>query len=136
MKKRLRIVYAGITLTIFICEVYIALFVRDDFIRPYFGDVLVTVLLCCFARAFFPLADNYSIKTKAVWAVPVSIFLFSVFIEFCQYFNYVERLGLGNIEFFRIVMGTGFALKDIWCYASGCIAFFVIEYFVRRKRKI
>ena len=78
MKNRLRFIYSGITMIIFICEVYIALFVRDNFIRPYFGDVLVASLLCCFARAFFPL-DNYSIKIKAVWGVPLSIFIFSVF---------------------------------------------------------
>ncbi len=134
MKKRLRLIYGLLTLIIFLAEVYIALFVRDDFIRPYFGDVLVTALLCCFARTLFPIDQNYSIKTKCVWLLPVAVFIFSVFIEFCQYFNYVDRLGLGHIEFFRIVMGTGFAVEDIWCYGAGCVSFFALEFFIRRKK--
>ncbi len=134
VKKRIRLIYGILTLIIFLAEVYIALFVRDDFIRPYFGDVLVTALLCCFVRTCFPIDENYSIKRKSVWILPVAVFVFSVFIEFCQYFHYVDRLGLGHIEFFRIVMGTGFAVEDIWCYAAGCIAFFAFEYFVRRKK--
>ena len=31
-------------------EICIALFVHDNFIRPYLGDVLVTELLCCLCR--------------------------------------------------------------------------------------
>ena len=34
-------------------EVCIALFVHDSFIRPYVGDMLVTLLLCCMARWSF-----------------------------------------------------------------------------------
>ena len=39
-----RIVYALIALGLLAVEVLIALFVHDNFIRPYVGDVLVTVL--------------------------------------------------------------------------------------------
>ena len=42
MKKRLW--YLGVFGLILAIEVCIALFVHDDFIRPYVGDVLVTVL--------------------------------------------------------------------------------------------
>ena len=134
MKKK-RLIYGISALVLFLIEVYIALFVRDNFIRPYFGDVLVTALLCCMVRTVFPIADNYTAKRKSVWLLPVAVFVFSVFIEFCQYFHYVDRLGLGHIQFFRIVMGTGFAVEDIWCYGAGCLAFFGIEWAIRRKKE-
>ena len=59
--KKTRIIYGIIALVIFLSEVYIALFVKDSFIRPYFGDVLVTALICCFIRVFFPL-NPYGIE--------------------------------------------------------------------------
>ncbi len=138
MKKSInknRIIYLALTSVIFLSEVYIALFVRDDFIRPYFGDVLVTPLICCFIRIFFPLSDNYSAKRKAVWILPVVVCVFSVCVETGQYFHYVDLLGLGHIQFFRIVMGTGFAIEDIWCYAAGCIIFFLVEMLLRSSGK-
>lgn len=53
MKTR-RIIYAICFLLLFLTEVYIALYVHDDFIRPYIGDMLVTMLICCFCRMFIP----------------------------------------------------------------------------------
>jgi hypothetical protein len=132
-KTKKRLIYGIIALVIFLSEVYIALYVSDDFIRPYFGDVLVTTLICCFIRIFVPIDENYSIKRKSVWILPIAVFIFSVFIEICQYFHYVDLLGLGHIQFFRIVMGTGFAFEDIWCYAAGCVSFFGIELLFRQK---
>ena len=133
-KTKKRLVYGIIALVIFLSEVYIALFVSDDFIRPYFGDVLVTALICCFIRTFFPVDQNYSVKRKAVWLMPVGVFIFSVCVEIAQYFHYVDLLGLGHIQFFRTVMGTGFAFEDIWCYAAGCLAFFLIEAGTRKLK--
>ena len=130
--NKTRIVYGIITALIFLSEVYIALYVSDDFIRPYFGDVLVTALICCFIRIIFPL-DEYLVKEKSVWLLPIGVFGFSILVEIAQYFNYVDLLGLGHIQFFRVIMGTGFALEDIWCYAAGCIAFFLIEFVLRQK---
>lgn len=134
-RSKKRFIYGIIALVIFLSEVYIALFVSDDFIRPYFGDVLVTALICCFIRVFFPLDGNYSVKRKSVWVLPVAVFIFSICVEICQYFNYVDLLGLGHIQFFRIVMGTGFAFEDIWCYASGCASFFIIELMLRVEKR-
>jgi len=42
-KKRIK--YALATIAIFLIELLIALFVRDRFIRPYVGDMLVVVLI-------------------------------------------------------------------------------------------
>ena len=50
MKKR--IFYIISFLVIFCIEVLIALYVRDNFVRPYVGDVLVVVLVYSFVILF------------------------------------------------------------------------------------
>ena len=117
MVKR-RNIYAIAFILLLIIEVLIALFVRDAFIRPYGGDILVTVLICCFVRIFFPE------KTKLL---PLWVFLFAAAVEVGQYFDYVTLLGLGDIEFFRILLGTSFSAADILCYGIGCLIFFGAE---------
>lgn len=116
--KTKRLWYLGAFAVLFAIEVVIALFVRDRFIRPYGGDILVTVLLCCFIRIFFPV----KIKLLPLW-----VFLFSVFVEAMQYINIVHLLGLGNIAFFRVIVGTSFSFIDILCYGVGCLLFLLAE---------
>ena len=99
-------------------EVLIALFVNDGFIRPYGGDILVTVLLCCVVRVAVP---------RKCRVLPLWIFVFSVAVEFAQYFDFVTLLGLGDISFFCILLGTSFAWFDIVCYGIGCITFWGAE---------
>src|SRR5687768_15749427 len=77
--------YFGLAVVIFAIEVLIALFVRDNFVRPYLGDVLVVILIYCFIRSFLRLP---------VFTVAVFVLLFSFTIEFLQYLNIVETLGL------------------------------------------
>lgn len=117
-KRRLQIIYALCFVIILIVEVLIALFVRDAFIRPYGGDILVTILICCFVRIFFP--DK--IKLLPLW-----VFLFASAVEIGQYFDFVSLLGLGDIKFFRVLLGTSFSFIDIICYLAGCFLFFMGE---------
>ena len=123
-KLKLRIIYAVLFMAIFVVEVLIALFVRDAFIRPYGGDILVTMLICCFVRIFLP---------EKVKLLPVWVFLFALAIEIGQYFDYVSLLGLGDSKFFSIVLGTGFSIIDIFCYALGCVVFFAGEKLLRKS---
>ena len=114
----LRLVYSAVFLILAVCEVLIAAYVKDAFIRPYGGDILITILLCAFVRIFFP---------NGVKLLPMWVFLFSVAVEFGQYFKMVELLGLGQYEFFRTWMGTSFSFIDILCYGVGCVLFFLAE---------
>ena len=116
MKKRFG--YAIAFLVLLITEILIALFVRDDFIRPYGGDILVTVLICAAVRIVFP---------TGVRLLPLWVFLFAAAVEIGQYFNFVTLLGLGNIAFFRILLGSTFSLADLLCYAAGCLLFWIGE---------
>ncbi len=123
-KRKLRIWYAIAFIVIFAIEVLIALFVRDSFIRPYGGDILVTILICCFARIFFP---------QKIKSLPLLVFLFALAVEIGQYFDFVTLLGLGESRFFRILLGTSFSVFDILCYGVGCLIFYVCEKMILKK---
>ena len=112
---RLRMGYGLAALLLFVIEVLIALFVRDRFIRPYGGDILVTLLICCVIRVILP--RNYRLPIGG------GVLAFAILVEVGQYFGLVYLLGLGHIEFFRILMGTGFSWWDMVCYAAGCVLF-------------
>lgn len=124
MKKTtaLRLFYGAAFLLLLAAEVFIALFVRDRFIRPYGGDVLVTILLCCLMRVCFVSGSRL---------LPLWIFLFSAAVEFAQLFDPASLLGLGDIPFFRIVMGSTFSIADLLCYGCGCLIFFFAELLFR-----
>ena len=126
MKKatKKRIFYALATLIILGIEILIALFVDDRFIRPFGGDILVVILICCLIRIFCPNSSTF----LALW-----VFLFSIAVEIAQHLDIVSLLGLGHITFFRILIGTDFSFIDIICYAVGCAVFFVSDVLVKRK---
>lgn len=121
--RKMRSWYAICFFLILITEVLIALFVRDSFIRPYGGDILVTILICFFVRIFLP--DKFK-------SLPLWVFLFAVAVEIGQYFDFVTLLGLGDIKFFRILLGTSFSVIDLLCYGVGCALFFIGEKIVLR----
>ena len=124
--KKAKLVYALLFFAVFVLEVLIALFVNDSFIRPFGGDILVTVLLCLFVRAFFP------VKTKLL---PVYVFLFAVAVEICQYFDVVKLLGFENNVFISTIVGRSYSFIDIICYGVGCVAFFITEQiFIKKMR--
>jgi hypothetical protein len=103
-------IYFLLALLIFAIEAMIALFVHDRIIRPYIGDVLVVVLIYCFAKSFFKLP---------VLPTAVGVLVFSFGIETLQYFNIVEILGLAHSGLARTVIGTSFAWTDLLCYCCG-----------------
>ena len=123
MLKKPRLIYALLFLALLITEVLIALYVNDSFIRPFFGDVLVTVLLCCFCRFLIP---------RKIPALPVYVFLFATVVEISQYFDLVKLLGLENNRFLSVLMGRTFSALDILCYAVGCGLFFLLEFWIRK----
>ena len=121
--KTSRLWYALTSVLLLGTEVLIALFVNDAFIRPYGGDILVTVLICCMIRIAFPAKCRL---------LPLWVFLFAVAVEFAQYFDFVTLLGLGGSPFFRTLLGTSFAWLDIVCYGVGCLLFWGAEILLHR----
>lgn len=121
MKKR--IFYIISFLVIFCIEVLIALYVRDNFVRPYVGDVLVVVLVYSFVRIFL---------STGIPRMPFYVFLFACFVEVLQYFQLVETLGITN-RVARVVLGSTFDWADIACYAVGCVLIILFERLFQRK---
>ncbi|WP_455592761.1 ribosomal maturation YjgA family protein [Bacteroides sp.] len=121
MKKRLFYLFCFIV--ILAVEVFIGMYVRDAFVRPYLGDALVVVLIYCFVRIFIP---------RGIRWLPVYVFAFACFIEVMQYFRLVDVLGLTN-RVARIVLGATFDLKDILSYAAGCLFILIAERGLKRS---
>ena len=111
--------YFLLTIFLFIVEVLIATVFKDIFwLRAYFGDVLVVVLIYTFIQSFFDFN-----KTKTIFGV----LLFSFVIEILQYFHFAEVLGFGNNKIAMIVLGNSFSWVDILCYAIGAAIIWVVD---------
>ena len=122
--KNKRFIYFITFLFLLLTEILIALFVKDSFIRPYIGDVLVIILICAFLRIFFPEKPKF---------LPLSATVFGIPVEFLQYFDFAAFLGAESNRFISILLGRTFDIKDIFCYAAGGILFFAAELITRRK---
>ena len=119
MKRRLG--YLAAFFLVLLLEIFIGVFIQDNFIRPYVGDMLVTVLLCCLCRVIFPRLSP---------AIPV--FLFSAVVEGIQWFGLTEKLGLQGTVM-GIILGSTFDWRDVLCYAFGCIVFAITERLLYKK---
>ena len=109
--NRKRLFYLIAFFALVAIEVMIALFVNDNFVRPYVGDVLVVMVIYCFVRIFIP---------NGVHLLPLYIFIFALAVEIGQYFDFVALLGLEQNRFLSILLGRTFSVSDIVCYAVGC----------------
>jgi hypothetical protein len=116
--------YFLLAVLLFITEVCIALFVHDQFVRPYFGDVLVVILIYCFVKSFL---NTPVIKTSIV------VLLFAFVVEILQYCTLVEKLNLQDNELARTVMGTSFAWEDILSYTVGIVIVIGCEKWLSQK---
>ena len=124
MKIRLNKKYLCAFIVVFIIEAIIAVFIHDDFIRPYVGDSLVVVLIYCFIKAF---VRN---ETKLL---PLYIFIFALLVEVGQYYNLAELLGLNDNRIARIIIGSTFDIMDIACYLVGCVGLFLFKRLCDRR---
>lgn len=124
MKKKLKLTYFLIFITLLMTEVFIALFVHDSFVRPYIGDVLVVGVICAFLRIFIP---------DRIRLLPILTSAFAAGVELLQLVDYVDAIGLSASRFFSILLGRTFDVKDIVCYAVGGLIFFAAEILARRK---
>ena len=125
--KNNRLTYFLIFFGLLATEIVIALFVNDAFVRPYVGDMLVTLLLCCLCRVIVP---------NNVRLLPVYVFIFAAAVEIGQYFDLVALLDLENNRILSIALGRTFSWLDIGCYAGGCAAAFLVDQIIIRRSKM
>ncbi|HOZ70529.1 MAG TPA: DUF2809 domain-containing protein [Chitinophagaceae bacterium] len=107
-----------LSILFFVIEVLIALYVKDDFVRPYVGDYLVVMLIYCAVRTF--------IKANPV-KVAIAVLLFAYMIELLQYFRIVDRLGLSGNQVAKTVIGYGFEWWDMLAYTLGVLTIVLME---------
>lgn len=108
------------TIFLFLAEVSIATIFKDIvWLRSYFGDVLVVILIYTFILTFL------EIKNKTL--LNIGIFLFACVIELAQYFHFAEWFGLKDNKIAMIILGNSFSWIDILCYAMGSFCIFTFH---------
>lgn len=112
MRKRL--IWVNWALFLLTVEVLIGAFVHDRFVRPFVGDVLVTVLLYAICRC---------VKPEGWRWLGLGVFLFSVAVEFFQLIPKPQLEG----TLLGVIIGTSFDWRDILCYGVGCLLALVVE---------
>lgn len=105
-----RLGYALAFLVLLAAEVVLALFVRDRFFRPYVGDVLAVPAVYCFLRILLP---------QGLPWLPAGVVLFAGLVEVGQGLQLAGHLGLDQIPFFHILLGSVFDWADLLCYIIG-----------------
>lgn len=103
---------------LFILLLLIALYVRDDFVRPFGGDVLVVVFLYFVLRAVTGWA-----KGRAA----VTVLGFAILVEISQGLGLVERLGLSGNRIAEIILGSTFDFRDLVAYATGIVIAYLFD---------
>lgn len=104
-------------ITLFVVEIIIATKLNNyHFIRAYFGDFLVVILVYCAVKAFW----NVEPKRLAT-----GVFIFACAVEVAQWFRLADVLHLTGWA--RVVLGTSFSFHDILMYAAGCLAIWWLD---------
>jgi Protein of unknown function (DUF2809) len=116
--------YFYLTLILLLIEIFIGVYVRDSFVRPFFGDVLVVILVYCFIQSFW--------KIQPVKAM-AGVFVFACVVEGLQYLNIVDKLGLRPYKLLVIILGSSFDWGDILAYAVGSAIVILTESKLRLK---
>lgn len=115
----INIKYLIITLVLLTIEIFIAVFVHDQFIRPFFGDFLAVIFvyggLCIFSQ------NSTKIATISL--------IIAYCIEILQYFKFIEITGLMKYKVLAILIGNSFSWFDILAYTLGFLFILVIENF-------
>jgi hypothetical protein len=95
-------------------EILIAIYVKDQWIRPFLGDTLVVLLIYSFLRIWI----KHSLK------LIMGILLFSFFVEYLQYLCIISLLGLEKHTLLKIIIGSSFDFRDLLTYTLGAIILF------------
>jgi len=114
----MRTTYAAAALFLFVVEVLIALFVRDQFVRPYLGGVLAVMLVYAVLRAATPLGMAQAL---------VAALAIALVIDLAQALNLLGALGLADNQLARVVFGGAFDMMDMAAYVAGAAAVLAIE---------
>lgn len=119
IKRNTRKKYFLAFIFLLIVEILIAIFIKDEFIRPYLGDFLVVILIYCFVMA---------ISKLPVFRGLLVVLLFSFAVEFFQLINIMKVLQYQPPKIVMTVLGSSFSLWDLFAYVVGLSTCFFMEY--------
>jgi hypothetical protein len=115
----INIKYLIFTLVLLSIEIFIAVFVHDQFIRPFFGDFLAVIFVYGGLCIFFQ--NSTKIATISL--------IIAFCIEILQYFKFIEITGLIKYKILAVVIGNSFSWLDILAYSFGFAFILLIENF-------
>ena len=110
--KRSRKYYGIWCLVLLLVEISIAVYIDDDFIRPFIGDVLVVVLGYSFLSWLHLLVNSPKWRMTLLQRVSLML-LFAYGIELLQFMQITQKVGLPQYEWIQIVLGTTYDWKDL-----------------------
>lgn len=118
--------YLILTILLFGIEVYIALYMHDAFVRPFFGDFLAVLFVYCGLR-IFP-------QTTSLPMILLSVGI-AYFLEFLQYIHFLAFTGLGRYRILAVLIGSSFSWWDILAYTIGFIFIYLLEFKTIKNEK-
>jgi glucan phosphoethanolaminetransferase (alkaline phosphatase superfamily) len=116
--------YFGLSVLLLAILVIIGVFVADQVIRPFVGDVLVVIWIYTVVQSFLAISTK-----KAAW----SVLIFACTVETLQYFEITKRLALEDGSITAIIIGTTFDWLDFVAYGLGCFITLAVERICRLK---
>lgn len=110
--------YLCISILLLITEILIAIFAKDEFIRPVLGDYLAALFVFYVLATFLKISE---IKTALI-----SLFI-CYFIEGLQFMHILEVFDLEKYSILKIIVGTSFSWTDMLAYTLGIITVLLIH---------
>jgi hypothetical protein len=110
--------YLLVAAVIFLVEAFIAAFVRDRWIRPFGGDLLVVILIHFFVRGT---------TTVSARAAALGAFGFACLVETGQWLQLAQRLGVEQHWIGRLFLGTTFHWGDVLVYGVGALSAWALD---------
>jgi len=102
--------YALASILLFAVELTIALYVHDQWVRPFLGDVLVVILLYCGLQTVF---------LRPPQQMALACLLIACTIETLQAFDFAAYLGANRYPWLSVVLGRTFSPSDYVAYLAG-----------------
>lgn len=119
-----RLLYAAVFALLLGIEIIIALYIHDEFVRPYLGDVLAVLCLYALSRTAFP-------EKPAFMSAAVTALAFAV--ELLQLTDLSELVGKDTI--IGVILGAVFDPCDLACYTIGGVTAAAWDIFLIYSRK-
>lgn len=114
-----------ISLFLFLLLVLMALYVKDRIVRPFFGDTLAVIWLYYTMRAVVNISP---------FRLSIVVLAIAFCVEFAQYFNVVELLGMQDIKVAKIILGSTFDVMDLLAYSVGWLIIVAITAYSSSRR--